>query len=220
MFSLLVRKLFNKSKTVSGFTLIELLAVIVIAGILAAISAQSFEALQNTRRINAAQGELFNAIKEAQSRAKKDKISYQVSIRRNPTGNGEIQLAVHYAKTISGDYFDKIIPISERPWRPIISDIRDSQRIKVGLSKNLGSSGIPTIGGIPVICVRFKSDGTVDTKEPCINGNGSDYLVVKGEKSSGPNTRFRCLRITSLLGTITSLKEGEASCDEADDGYL
>jgi len=217
MFSLLVRKLFNKSKTVSGFTLIELLAVIVIAGILAAISAQSFEALQNTRRINAAQGELFNAIKQAQSRAKKDKISYQVSIRRNPAGDGEIQVGVHNAKFPSGPNAGKDRDdVDNWSWRPIVSDIRDSQRVLVGAV----NSQVKKISEQRVICVKFDSKGNYDLTGHCINFTDT-YVVIKGERSSGTNQKLRCVRVaSSLIGGITSFKQGEASCNDTSKDYL
>jgi len=210
MIRMFLRSLLQKSKSISGFTLIELIAVVTIAGILSAIAAASFEALQNTRRINAAQGEIFNAIKEAQSRAKKEKISYQVSIRRNPTGSGEIQIGVHNAKFPSGPNAGQYR--TESPgdvdnwnWRPIASDLKDSQRVVVG------ATGVGPQGG--VICIRFDSKGILDLGGKCIRLNDT-YIVVKGERSTGANQKLRCIRTTSALGGITSLKQGEASCKD------
>jgi prepilin-type N-terminal cleavage/methylation domain-containing protein len=205
-----LRSLLQKSKSISGFTLIELIAVVTIAGILSAIAAASFEALQNTRRINAAQGEIFNAIKEAQSRAKKEKISYQVSIRRNPTGSGEIQIGVHNAKFPSGPNAGQYRgDVDNWNWRPIVSDLKDSQRVVVGAT----GGSITSIGPQRVICIRFDSKGILDLGGNCISLNDR-YIVVKGERSTGANQKLRCIRTTSALGGITSLKQGEASCKD------
>jgi len=170
MIRMFLRSLLQKSKSISGFTLIELIAVVTIAGILSAIAAASFEALQNTRRINAAQGEIFNAIKEAQSRAKKEKISYQVSIRRNPTGSGEIQIGVHNAKFPSGpnagQYRTKSPgDVDNWNWRPIASDLKDSQRVVVGATgESIWELKDTSIGPqkVKVICIRFDSKGILD----------------------------------------------------------
>lgn len=220
MNKLLLRCFLKKSQMNSGFTLLELLAVVIIAGILASIAAASFQSLQNTRRINNTQSEIFSAIKEAQSRAKKDKITYQVSIRRNPTGSGEIQIGVHNAKFPSGPNAGQIrTDVNNWNWQPIVSDLKDSQRVLVGLSKNLNPPGIPIVSGQSIICLRFNSNGSIDFANPCITGD-TDLIVIKGEQSSGPNQKFRCIRPTSILGTIISYKQGEAECNEADDGYL
>jgi len=53
-----------------GFTLLEVLVVMVMVGILSAIAAPSWLAFANNQRINAAQTNIFQAIKVAQSDAK------------------------------------------------------------------------------------------------------------------------------------------------------
>lgn len=210
MVKLLLRNVLRKSVPVSGFTLLELIAVIVIAGILSSIAAASYQALQNTRRINNTQSEIFSAIKEAQSRAKKDKITYQVSIRRNPTGSREIQLGVHNAKFLSGPNTGQIRnDVDNWNWQPIVSDLKDSQRILVGAT----GGSVSTISGQRIICIRFNPDGSLDLGGGCIRFNNR-YIVVKGQQSSGANQKLRCIRTTSVLGSVTSFKQGEASCND------
>jgi prepilin-type N-terminal cleavage/methylation domain-containing protein len=71
----MMRKL--PGRTDNGFTLIELLVVIVMVGILAAIAAPSWLTFMNSRRVNTANDQVLQAIRQAQSTATR--------VRRNQT---------------------------------------------------------------------------------------------------------------------------------------
>ena len=77
-----------------GFTLIETMIAIVIVGILAAIATPSWLNFINTRRLAVATDQVYRAMREAQSNAKRDKITWQTSFQEN---NGIVQWAVHPA---------------------------------------------------------------------------------------------------------------------------
>ena len=77
-----------------GFTLIETMIAIVIVGILAAIATPSWLNFINTRRLAVATDQVYRAMREAQSNAKRDKITWQTSFQEN---NGVVQWAVHPA---------------------------------------------------------------------------------------------------------------------------
>ncbi|MBD2358172.1 type II secretion system protein [Tolypothrix sp. FACHB-123] len=81
-----------KNHSNSGFTVVELLAVILVVGILSAIAVPSWLSFVNTRRLNVAQDEVYRAMRQAQSEAKRQKLTWQASFREN---NGIVQWAIH-----------------------------------------------------------------------------------------------------------------------------
>jgi prepilin-type N-terminal cleavage/methylation domain-containing protein len=77
-----------------GFTLIEMIAVVLMMGILSAIVAPSWLAFIKTRHLNVAQNQVYQAMRTAQSQAKKEKLTYHASFREQ---NNIVQWAVHPA---------------------------------------------------------------------------------------------------------------------------
>jgi type II secretory pathway pseudopilin PulG len=70
------------------------LVSLIIIGFLAAITVPSWLGFVNTVRLNTAQNEVYLAIREAQSQAITNKLTWQVSFREQ---NGIVQWAVHPA---------------------------------------------------------------------------------------------------------------------------
>lgn len=65
-----------------GFTLLEAIVVVALLGILAAIAAPAWQAYLNTQRLNAARSEAVNVLSDAKTRAKQQRISYEVGFRQ------------------------------------------------------------------------------------------------------------------------------------------
>ena len=80
------------NRSSSGFTLIEMIAVVLMMGILSAIAAPSWLAFINARYLNIAQDQVYQAMREAQSQAKKEKLTYHASFREQ---NNIVQWAIH-----------------------------------------------------------------------------------------------------------------------------
>lgn len=80
----------------NGFTLLELIVIVLILSILFATMAPAWGSFLNVQRLNASQERVYQAMRDAQSRAKQNRIVWQASFQ-NP--NGVVQWAVHPVNT-------------------------------------------------------------------------------------------------------------------------
>ena len=84
----------QNNRSNSGFTFIEMMTALLMIGILSAIAAPSWLAFINIHHLNIAQDQVYRAMREAQSQAKKEKLTYHASFREE---NNNVQWAVHPA---------------------------------------------------------------------------------------------------------------------------
>jgi type II secretory pathway pseudopilin PulG len=80
------------ASSASGFTLAEVIVIVAILGILGAIATPRWLSLVSIQTLNAGQEQVFQAIRQAQSEAKRLRIVQQASFREI---NGRVQWAVH-----------------------------------------------------------------------------------------------------------------------------
>ena len=84
----------QNNRSNSGFTVIETITALLMIGILSGIAAPRWFALIKTQHLNIAQDQVYRAMREAQSQAKKEKLTYHASFREE---NNNVQWAVHPA---------------------------------------------------------------------------------------------------------------------------
>jgi len=82
----------NSQISKQGFTLWENLIVLAIIGILSAILTPSWLSFLTNYRLNVAQEQVYQALRQAQSQAKKEKSTWQASFKQE---NGIVKWAVH-----------------------------------------------------------------------------------------------------------------------------
>ena len=167
-----------------GFTLFEVIFVALIVGILSAIAAPSWLAFVNTRRLTTAQDQVYRAMREAQSNAKRDKVTWQASFRDN---NGVVQWTVHRATDATP---------ADWSWQKLDSNIRlDTNETSLPQSNSMWRV-LFNYQGCPVYEVGNECTQTA------LNSLGQ---ITLSSKNGG--TAKRCVFISTLLGSLRTSKE-------------
>ena len=144
----------QNNRSNSGFTFIEMMTALLMIGILSAIAAPSWFALIKTQHLNIAQDQVYQAKREAQSQAKKEKVKYQASFR---TQNNILQWAVHEEK--ESDLNNPMIK-----WNDLDDSVQLDPNSTLQLSNGVRRVRFDDIGGVipPLgkITLSSKSGGT------------------------------------------------------------
>jgi Tfp pilus assembly protein FimT len=159
--------------TQQGVTLIETLVIVLIVGILAAISTPSFLSAFNSRKIDDVTAQVEGALREAQSTSIQQSIGCTLSLN-------------------SANAMITSIPTSCLPTGP-----RDLSKLGLAvLSKNNSGvlMGTANFGGANEI--QFSQKGTLS-----IGGPGSTGMIVL-YSNDGASQRNRCIAIASGIGLI------------------
>ncbi|MEC4983492.1 MAG: prepilin-type N-terminal cleavage/methylation domain-containing protein [Oscillatoria sp. PMC 1068.18] len=176
----------GKFRSIQGYTLLEILVVVVIVGILSAIAAPSWLEFLNRQKLNAGVDRIYWAMRSAQSNAKRDKITWQVSFREE---NSIVQWSVHPAES-------QIFIPDDLQWNNLNQDLE--------IYKDKNNKGVcettlaqptrscPTIGPWRV---QFNYKG---------NPNGQIGQITLTNKNS--SKLQRCVYVSTLIGNLRNGK--------------
>ena len=187
-----MKKNILRNSSNSGFTLVETLIVVVTLGILAAIAAPSWLTFVNTRRLNVAQDEVYRSMRQAQSQAKKQKLTWQVSFRQQ---NNIVQWAVHQAKT--EQFIPETVISNDKLWNNLDSNIRiDSETT---LRKQ-------SVSGAWRVIFNYQGCPVYNVGDECINTSLQALGQITLYIPNSGKTR-RCIYVSTILGAMRTGKE-------------
>ena len=178
----------TRRKPSPGFTLIEVLVVLIIIGVLFAISAPSWTALMNRQRVGTVREQAVQVIREAQNKARLTRVP-QAVVFDNNNNDGTIPprtAIVARSLDLTKDEIDNSA-IN-------LATINNWQTLGGG---DVKGGGIDFFGGQLV----FDGNGAVD-KQTAI-----PFVVKVKPRNASPQT-YRCAVVQTLLGSIR-LTDGE-----------
>ena len=73
-----------RRSNISGFTLLEMITTLAVVAVIGAIATPSWLSFINQRRVNQVNQQLYQALLDIQTRAKKESIGYTLELQNNP----------------------------------------------------------------------------------------------------------------------------------------
>ncbi|MEH2351076.1 MAG: type II secretion system protein [Nostoc sp.] len=191
-----VKNVFNKHSN-SGFTLPEMLVVVLLIGILSTLGIPNWLAFVETRRLNTAQNQVYLAMRQAQSQATKQKLTWQASFRIQ---NGIIQWSVHQAE--AGQFISDAVKNNGNLWNNLEPNTRIDEEDN---SKGKKETTLQKHASQQMWRVLFNYHGCPisEVGNQCtIGGLGQiTFYSLNGGKAR------RCVYVSTILGAMRTGKD-------------
>lgn len=179
----------RQHKSEGGFTMLELLVVIIIFGILSAIAGPSWLSFMTKRRVTTANEMIFRAVRETQSEAKKNKVSYSIIFRNE---QGFPQFAIEQTSDLNNNEF-------EAYWRTL----NLNGEIKPGTIELQSTIAEEiTYNGTEYSRITFDDIGTLD--ETVDFDSAIVTIVALNASGDTIESTEQCTKLESFVGAMTT----------------
>lgn len=176
----------------AGFTLFELIIIVILVGIVSAIAFPNWMAFVERQRLNSAQSQVYQAMQEARSNAKRDKLTWQASFRQVRVDGKEVfQWSVHPAS----------ITPSAASWHNFEANVRLDDE-----------TSLPNSDSVRRVRFNYYGCPVYQLNDQC----GETTILTKGRitvSSAKGGKAKRCVIVSTLLGVLRMAKE-QAKTDE------
>jgi prepilin-type N-terminal cleavage/methylation domain-containing protein len=195
-----MHNIFCKNNRNYGFTLLENLLTIFIVSILSIIVVPHWLFFIEIQRLNVAQDEIYRAMRQAQSEAMKQKLSWQVSFREQ---NNFIQWTVHQAQ--AGQFIPSAVSTNDKLWHNLDTNIRIDQE------KNQQGKHETTLRKLSSqkawrVVFNYQGCPIYEVGDECLHTSLKSLGQITLYSQNGAKAK-RCVYISTLLGVMRMGKD-------------
>ncbi|MFB2837635.1 Tfp pilus assembly protein FimT/FimU [Floridanema evergladense] len=180
-----------KKQQEAGFTLLEMVVVIVLVAVLATIAAPSFLAMLNRQRLADAQAEAMSAIREAQAKARQQKVPWQACFKDE---NNQVRWFVSPVRDTADNCN------TQGAWNNLIET--DSKVVQIDTASSNLDNGFYR--------VAFLSNGWVDPRLAPADSNADVRKITLKLRNQNDGSR-RCVYVATLLGAVRTGKDNDCN---------
>ncbi len=181
--------------------------VVLVISILSAIALPNWQNFVDRERLNTAQEQVYRAMKQTQSQATKQKLTWQVSFKEQ---NGVVQWAVHPAQ--AGAFIPNAVQTNDSLWHNLEQNIRiDQQKNDLGKYETT----LPKQPSTPVWRVMFNYQGCPVSQvgDECTQTAQKTLGKITFHNQNDPKTK-RCVYVSTLLGSLRMGKDHPTANDD------
>ncbi|MBU7582199.1 MAG: type II secretion system protein [Nostoc sp. TH1S01] len=184
----------------SGFTLPEILVIILMVGALAGLVLPTWLAFIDRTRLNAAQDKVYLAMRQAQTQAVKEKLSWQVSFREE---NNVVKWSVHRADV--NLFISDAVNNNDNLWQSLEMNILIEKSLN---NRNTSETTLPKHSSQAIWRVVFNHQG-------CPVYQPGDECTSTSLRTLGQITLYshkagkarRCVYVSTILGAVRKGRE-------------